>query len=148
MNFKTLAQLILSFSNCYFPQDLPRCKSPELSVAKRWYGRIKHLDLSTTPEPRCFSFDNRLKSPVFDRHVAWSPRYRGELVSVERAHTSWQKFKFESSGIDGDDSRMSSRDNEENNKETFNSGRFRKSIVEWTPHSFVFRYLIARELAR
>ena len=43
---------------------------------------------------------------------------------------------------------MSSRDNEENNKETFNSGRFRKSIVEWTPHSFVFRYLITRELAR
>ncbi|ESQ46309.1 hypothetical protein EUTSA_v10000068mg [Eutrema salsugineum] len=29
-----------------------------------------------------------------------------------------------------------------------NSGRSRKSIVEWTPHSFVFRYLIARELVR
>ncbi|KAL1212179.1 hypothetical protein V5N11_001432 [Cardamine amara subsp. amara] len=29
-----------------------------------------------------------------------------------------------------------------------NSGRSRKSIVEWTPHSFVFRYLISRELVR
>ncbi|VVB08814.1 unnamed protein product [Arabis nemorensis] len=29
-----------------------------------------------------------------------------------------------------------------------NSGRFRKSIIEWTPHSFGFRYLIARELVR
>ncbi|CAG7907051.1 unnamed protein product [Brassica rapa] len=29
-----------------------------------------------------------------------------------------------------------------------NSGRSRKSIVEWMPHSFVFRYLIARELVR
>ncbi|XP_010429318.1 PREDICTED: uncharacterized protein LOC104713812 [Camelina sativa] len=29
-----------------------------------------------------------------------------------------------------------------------NSGRSRKSIIEWTPHSFVFRYLIARELVR
>uniref|UniRef100_A0A1J3CTF9 DUF547 domain-containing protein n=1 Tax=Noccaea caerulescens TaxID=107243 RepID=A0A1J3CTF9_NOCCA len=29
-----------------------------------------------------------------------------------------------------------------------NSVRSRKSIVEWTPHSFVFRYLIARELVR
>ncbi|CAD5319320.1 unnamed protein product [Arabidopsis thaliana] len=29
-----------------------------------------------------------------------------------------------------------------------NSGRSRKSIVEWTPHNFVFRYLIARELVR
>ncbi|KAG7567450.1 hypothetical protein ISN45_Aa04g003250 [Arabidopsis thaliana x Arabidopsis arenosa] len=29
-----------------------------------------------------------------------------------------------------------------------NSGRSRKSNVEWTPHSFVFRYLIARELVR
>ncbi|EOA26696.1 hypothetical protein CARUB_v10022780mg [Capsella rubella] len=28
------------------------------------------------------------------------------------------------------------------------SGRSRKSIIEWTPHSFVFRYLIARELVR
>ncbi|KAJ0260397.1 Uncharacterized protein HA466_0066040 [Hirschfeldia incana] len=28
------------------------------------------------------------------------------------------------------------------------SGRSRKSIVEWMPHSFVFRYLIARELVR
>ncbi|KAG2308181.1 hypothetical protein Bca52824_027929 [Brassica carinata] len=29
-----------------------------------------------------------------------------------------------------------------------NSGKSRKSIVEWMPHSFVFRYLIARELVR
>ncbi|XP_010417116.1 PREDICTED: uncharacterized protein LOC104702894 [Camelina sativa] len=29
-----------------------------------------------------------------------------------------------------------------------NSGRSRKSIIEWTPHSFVFRYLISRELVR
>ncbi|CAN6831155.1 unnamed protein product [Brassica oleracea var. botrytis] len=29
-----------------------------------------------------------------------------------------------------------------------NSGRSRKSIVEWMPHSFVFMYLIARELVR
>lgn len=29
-----------------------------------------------------------------------------------------------------------------------NSGRSRKSIVEWMPHSFLFRYLIARELVR